>query len=196
MENKALIIFAKKPELGKVKTRLAKDLGETEALLAYERLLKITEDVTEGSWMKKYLFWEGEIPKQSDFFSSGYVYKSQKNGDLGFKMKSAFEEILPLHSQVCIIGTDCPYLDESILKTSFDLLENDSDLVIGPAMDGGYYLLGMRKLHGEVFEGVEWSTDRVFATTVSIAIEKRLTVKELPKLRDIDTIEDYYIWKN
>ncbi|MCW7503238.1 TIGR04282 family arsenosugar biosynthesis glycosyltransferase [Leptospira sp. 1 VSF14] len=195
MESKKLIIFAKQPIQGQVKTRLAKTLGDKTTLDIYKKLLHITEDITTKLNISKTVYWD-QIPNQTNsYFKNGYSFKVQSQGDLGKKMQDAFrEEFGESFKKILIIGTDCPYLTEAIFQDAFLALEN-SDIVIGPAKDGGYYLLGMNELYPSLFEEIPWSTELVFALTIKKSKELNLSVSILPELNDIDTEKDWLEWE-
>ncbi|PXF41596.1 hypothetical protein BWQ96_08683 [Gracilariopsis chorda] len=114
----------------------------------------------------------------------------QRNGDLGARLIAAFENSFKRGAmKVVVIGSDAPDLTESILLNSFALLD-EADVVVGPAVDGGYYLLGLRQMNRKLFTSIPWSTSTVFRDTMAAAESSDLSTKMLPKLRDIDTPED------
>ncbi|WP_322113702.1 TIGR04282 family arsenosugar biosynthesis glycosyltransferase [Leptospira limi] len=178
-----------------MKTRLAKTLGDKTTLDIYKKLLHITEDITTKLNISKTVYWD-QIPIQTNsYFKNGYSFKVQTKGDLGKKMKDAFrEEFEESFNQILIIGTDCPYLTEGIFEDAYNALEN-YDIVIGPAKDGGYYLLGMKEFKASLFEGIPWSTELVFNLTIKKIKELNLTVSILPELNDIDTEKDWLEWE-
>lgn len=187
----AIIVFLRVPEAGKVKTRLARDVGDVKALEIYNQLvqhtvaetLKVTEAV-------KLLFYFPHIDDQDLFLDPSIRKFQQINGDLGDKMSDAFSKALSEYDQAIIIGTDCPYIDSDLLTNALMSLHSH-DIVIGPAEDGGYYLLGMNKLHARLFDQMEWSTDTVFSETLQRAENLELTVQELITLSDIDYASDW-----
>lgn len=186
-----LIIFIKNPVLGKVKTRLAATIGDQRALEIYQQLLEYTLNMVKKVDAEVNLFFSDSIISD-DSASKKFL---QEGKDLGERMNYAFEKILAdHHSRVVIIGTDCAELTSDILQESFTLLDQ-SDLVIGPANDGGYYLLGMKKPSPFLFENIEWSTEKVFEATRKIAENSGLKISILPVLRDIDTEEDLFTLK-
>lgn len=195
MEDRALIIFAKNPRLGKVKTRLAEGLGEILALEVYIELLRTTDDIIRSLPVAKYIYWDGGIPENQNYFSDDCIHRKQVDGDLGLKMAEAFSEVLGKHSLVCIIGTDCPYLSSEILMNAYDHLSDKIDYVIGPALDGGYYLLGLKRVFTELFQDMVWSTDQVYEITTKRGKDLNLSFYNLPKLGDIDDARDYKTWK-
>lgn len=185
-----LMLFVRNPELGKVKTRLAKDLGEEQALSIYLHLLRHTRAITKDMDAAKLVYYAEKVQQHDLWDESIYQKKVQPEGDLGDKMKfafaTAFEEGF---EQVLIIGSDCYQLDQAILEQAFKALEK-YDVVIGPAKDGGYYLLGMKKLHPALFENKNWSTSTVFQDTLQDIREQELTYTLLPELSDVDRAED------
>lgn len=189
-ENK-LIIFVKNEEVGKVKTRLAESIGDRKALQVYQCLLKHTHSVTLPLKVNKEVWYSKEI-EQKDIWSHGhYSKKVQKGSDLGQKMAYAFKTSFQNDtSKVVIIGSDCAEITPEILEKAYDELSR-SDVVIGPARDGGYYLLGMNKFNPQLFEGVEWSTDQVLQTTLETIKQLGLSYSKLHTLNDVDTFEDW-----
>ena len=191
--NNALIIFIKNPLIGKVKTRLAKTVGDDNALEIYRQLLKITRENTEIlRGVTPYLFYSDFI-EQNDEWANGIFKKNVQSGsDLGERMSNAFEKILENHTQVCIIGSDCPTLSVSILEQAFLSLKTNN-FTIGPSTDGGYYLLGIKKgiAFENLFSNVEWSTPSVLETTLKRFEENKGTYALLPILTDIDKEKDW-----
>ncbi|TGM05135.1 TIGR04282 family arsenosugar biosynthesis glycosyltransferase [Leptospira jelokensis] len=195
MPKKTLIIFAKQPKLGQVKTRLAQTIGDSKALEVYEELLDITESVTADLEAEKIVYWD-QIPDSGhSYFQIGYKHSKQSSGDLGTKMANAFQyEFQKSKGKVLIIGTDCPYLKASIFLDAYKALEH-SDFVIGPALDGGYYLLGMNEYLPFVFDGIPWSTDSVLTLTLENIKRNHFKCTLLEELDDIDTIHEWEKWK-
>lgn len=195
MQENHLIIFVKNPVAGKVKTRLAKSIGDEKALEIYEHLLDITRKAAEGVDCTRHLFYSDEI--ESDDWSLDKFNKHLQSGDgLGEKMKNAFHHIFTLGAKrVIIIGSDCPGITSEIVQDAFASLQ-EKDVCIGPAKDGGYYLLGMQKLHNPLFEDKQWSTDSVFEDTIVDLMENRLSYARLPQLSDVDTIYDLHLMKD
>ncbi len=183
-----LIVFIKNPVLGTVKTRLAKTIGDTKALKVYKDLIVKSRVVAEAVIAKRFLFYYKEI-KSDGWSTDNFHKKLQNSGDLGQKMKAAFTEVIEDNSKSVIIGSDCYDLTSDIINEAFEEL-NSNDLVLGPANDGGYYLLGMKKLIPELFEGINWSTELVLKQTLEKADRLQLKVKCLQELIDIDNIED------
>lgn len=196
MGKNKLIIFAKQPELGKVKTRLAVSIGEDQTLKIYKELLEITKNITSTLSVEKIVYWDHLDLVSPLKFEFGDSAKVQAEGDLGFKMKTAFEdEFRSKLGKVVIIGTDCPFLTEEILEKAYLSLDT-TDFVIGPAMDGGYYLLGMREFFPYVFDSIPWSTSNVLPLTLEVIQKNKNTVTLLAELNDIDDINDLKDWKD
>jgi hypothetical protein len=187
---KGLITFIKNPELGKVKTRLAKSIGETNALMVYKQLLLKTKEVTAAVETDRFLFYSNQIDHSDDWSPKYFKKYLQVDGDLGEKMKRAFQQVFAAgNNPVVIIGSDCFDITSEIIESAFKSLDNN-DVVIGPANDGGYYLLGMNKLYPEIFTGIEWSTDSVFERTINQVKQLNKKIYLLPELIDIDELSD------
>lgn len=191
-----LIVFIKNPGLGKVKTRLAKSVGDEQALSIYNRLIDITLRETDRLDCKKDIWFSDSDEVSNSVFVTrkSYAQKVQKGDSLGERMLYAFQQSFQNNfEKVIIIGSDCPELRSFMLEKSFQLLDS-FDLVIGPAQDGGYYLLGMNGFYPEMFSGINWSTSSVLRETVKRANDSDLLFTLLDELNDIDTIEDlnYY----
>ena len=196
MTTPALIIFIKNPEKGKVKTRLAKTVGDDKALAIYKALLAHTRQIALSVAGTRYLFYSHSIPPQDEWSSNDFQKLLQAEGDLGDKMTTAFETVFQQHQPVIIIGSDCASLTSVIIKKAFQQLEKH-DFVIGPAMDGGYYLLGMKQFQYKVFENISWSTETVFQHTIDHITTLNRSYFLLPTLSDIDYEEDWnkYGWE-
>lgn len=189
MKDSALIVFVRKPELGKVKTRLAASIGEQKALLVYKELIKHTKEVTQDFNGDLYLFCAGSL-----LFDLHWNYEEirlQEGIDLGQKMKNAFEYCFSKgYQKVLVIGSDCPQISYQLLNQA-SLRLNETDAVIGPANDGGYYLLGFKDhISPEVFVNMKWSVNSVFEETVKRLQEQQRSISVLDELIDIDVIED------
>lgn len=186
----ALIIFAKNEVVGTVKTRLAATIGNENALQIYKTLLKHSFHTTYALPFSKTVFYSDYVELQDLWHNASYNKKVQRGEDLGEKMKNAFAAVFGEGAQQAVImGTDCPQLNADIIHDAFDALAQ-YDIVIGPAHDGGYYLLAMKTLYPELFSGIPWSTHLVLQQTLQICQQLNLSVYLLPKLTDIDTEED------
>jgi hypothetical protein len=185
------MVFVKNPELGKAKTRLAKSVGDKEALHIYKRLLSYTRGVLAAVDAQKEVWYSSFVGKDDEWDSSKYNKKLQTEGNLGEKMFAAFKEGASLSfDKMVLIGSDCAELGKEHLQKAFDQL-GSNDVVIGPAKDGGYYLIGMRKPHQELFEGIAWSTGSVLEQTMEKAQSLSLNVFLLDPLSDVDELEDW-----
>lgn len=185
----ALIIFAKKPEWGKVKTRLAVSIGNDGALAVYEKLVTYTQQIVLAHEANSVVYYADQTAYQEDGWK-GIRKEHQTVGDLGLRMLTAFRKELVAYSKVCIIGTDCAELTTDHITTAFHQLDY-YDYVLGPANDGGYYLLGMKKPYDALFQGIDWSTSSVLRQTMSIIKSLGQTCYLLPELIDVDTLEDW-----
>ena len=189
----ALIIFVRNPELGKVKTRIAQTAGNEMALSIYKELLQHTRSVVKELACDKFVFYADYISENDLWIDDIFEKRLQFGNDLGQRMMNAFELLFSEgYDSVCIIGSDCISLAKRDIEAAFSILSKH-DLVIGPSTDGGYYLLGMNKLHRLFFEDKIWSTDAVLPVTINNANQLYLTYEMLQTLSDIDTEED---WKN
>lgn len=193
---RAVIVFVKNPELGKVKTRLAKTLGDEQALEIYIKLLHKTRDAIASLSMDCHIFYDQYINPDDLWDNNIFQKQSQlQSPDLGARMSDAFRRILLTYDQAVIIGSDCPLMSSSVIINAFSELK-DSDTCIGPSLDGGYYLLGMNAYHPELFEGITWSQATVFASTIIRMNEKQISHSILDYLPDIDYEADWeqYGW--
>ena len=161
-----LLIFTKNPELGKVKTRLAKSVGDKAALNIYKFLLSHTVSVTKNLEVDKWVYYSEEVPEKDIWPSETFNKRLQRGRNLGEKMENAFQDAFNSnYNRVIIIGSDLLDLTQQDLENSFLELEKN-DVVIGPAEDGGYYLLGMKSLNSDVFKNKAWSTSSVLPETL------------------------------
>ncbi len=190
MNKEAIIIFLKYPELGRSKTRLAASVGNENALKIYITLLDHTRAITENLRADKFLFYdrvsERKMPWREDVFQTAY----QREGNLGERMMDAFDQLFTKgYERILIIGSDCYELNQNIIENAFAALTK-KQVVIGPAKDGGYYLLGFKRMIPELFTDVAWSTNEVLKTTLSVLKELEISYTETPILSDIDTVAD------
>ncbi len=190
MKNRnALIIIAKHPEIGAVKTRI-EGLSDEQRVKLYSKLLNDTmEKLSSISGVDTYIAFAPANTK--DFFSRYKVgLITLSDGDLGIRMHEAFSNIFQRgYEKISLVGADIPDLSESIIIDSFNQL-SDHDLVYGPARDGGYYLIGMSKLIKEVFIAVPWSSPMTLEISMSNAKQAGYSVARITTLSDIDTFED------
>tara|TARA_R110002073_G_scaffold89852_6_gene212505 strand:- start:24482 stop:25090 length:609 start_codon:yes stop_codon:yes gene_type:complete len=188
MSKNLLIIFTRNPELGKVKTRLAKSVGDQTALEIYQFLLNKTKEVTQGLACDKAIFYSEEITQNDIWDRNLYKKYVQFGSDLGGKMESAFKVGFEKnYKKILIIGSDLYDLEASYINEAFEKLDS-SDVVIGPALDGGYYLIGLKKVTPKIFKNKNWGTSSVRKETMKDLEE--VDVHLLPILNDVDIIED------
>jgi uncharacterized protein len=186
-----LIIFTRYPIPGQAKTRLIPALGAAGAAQLQRRMTQQTIATAQQTPHPIQIeFCGGTIEELRSWLGDELGYVAQATGDLGDRMASAFGQGFAAgHDRVVIIGTDCPGIDRTILNQAFTALVSH-DLVLGPAADGGYYLIGLRRPIPELFQSIAWSTDTVCAKTLEIATVLNLTYALLPELSDIDRPED------
>jgi rSAM/selenodomain-associated transferase 1 len=189
MTDNALIVFVKNLIEGCVKTRLAATLGNEGAMDIYKQLLKNTQHTILTFATDKIVFYSDFIEEEI-WGNNVFQNEIQEGTDLGERMKNAFKSSFTVgYEKIVIIGTDCPGINKSILENGFTAL-NNSDIVIGPTVDGGYYLLGMKKEYPFLFENIKWSTDKVLQQTIDLCNKNRLSYFLLPELSDIDEEKD------
>lgn len=168
---------------------MARDLGDNRALAVYHNLLALTREAALGLDAHRWLYYSSYIDESDEWSGDHFSKKQQADGGLGQRMRSAFEEAFDKgYSRVVVIGSDCPEMETGVIREALDaLIEND--VVVGPARDGGYYLLGMSRMV-DLFDEVDWSTEKVYAQTVQKISEKNLSFAELAIRSDLDTIHD------
>ena len=195
MISEKLIVFTRYPEPGITKTRLIPVLGKAGAAnlhrLMAQRTIARALSLQKSRRLSVEIHHTGGSQQQmEDWLGTDLIYQNQIDGDLGARMAAAFQNSFDSGvDKVAIIGTDCPDLKAEILAQAFDEL-SDRDLVLGPAKDGGYYLIGLRRSIPELFDGINWGTSEVFASTRAIAQNLGLNIAVLPILADIDRPED------
>lgn len=185
-----LIIFYRNPELGKVKTRLAATLGNEKALAIYLQLAAYTHQITQRITANTTVYYSHTIEMNDVWPTDEFKKEVQKGELLGERMEEAFRAAFNKdYEKVCVIGTDCLELTTEIIEHAFDALTK-TDVVLGPAKDGGYYLIGMKKLYIDVFVNKHWSTHTVTHDTLLDLERLALSYTLLPLLSDIDVEED------
>ena len=183
-----LIIFTRNPVLGKVKTRLAKTVGDKTALDIYTFLLKKTKEITLDSPCDKVVYYSEKIIKNDIWNCNSFRKEVQSGEDLGAKMKNSFYDAFENnYRKVVLIGSDIYDLESHHINEAFKKLETN-DVVMGPALDGGYYLIGLKKMHPKIFDNKRWGSSTVRKDTLK-NLEK-VDVHLLPILNDVDVIED------
>lgn len=186
-----LAIFARSPELGKVKTRLFPALPADLAVRLHVAMLEDAMGVAMASGVDSTVFWscdgdEAALPQPP----TGIAVRRQRGSDLGARLVAAFDELLAgPGDRAVVIGSDCPDLAPGTIREAFAGLDRH-DLVLGPARDGGYYLVGLRRSAPALFAGVAWGTGRVMAETLERAATAGIEAARLGVLEDIDTPDD------
>ncbi len=194
--DKLLMVFVKNPQRGRVKTRLAKTVGEEKALEIYKVLLDHTFSIAKKGNCDKAVFYSDYIDETDMWNKARFGQFFQEGNDLGERMLNAFKYAFSQqYKSVIIIGSDCLDLNEQIITDAFEILK-ENEVVIGPAKDGGYYLLGMRTLYTELFMNKQWSTENVLLDTLLDINKLDVSVKLLPTLSDIDEEKDLKMYQN
>ncbi len=199
VNNQTLIIFTRYPEPGKTKTRMIPALGAEGAANLQRKMsehtLKTARKWQQISGGKIVIhFAGGNMSLMSDWLGKDLKYYPQVAGDLGSRMKHAFNQAFDNSAEkVVTIGIDCPDINLALLNQAFSTL-SEQDLVLGKAEDGGYYLIGLNHLIPELFHDINWGTSQVLAQTQNIANNLNLSTTYLSTLRDVDRPEDLCIW--
>jgi uncharacterized protein len=187
----AIIIFVRNPVSGKVKTRLAKTIGDDKALLIYQLLLEHTRQVTGNLHCDKFVYYSDHIDENDDWKNSLYKKRLQSAGDLGERMANAFETLFTSgYQRLVIIGSDCLDLNSDLINEAFNRL-SEVNVVFGPSTDGGYYLLGLKVPYPPgLFENKSWSTDTVLPDSLKTLEATGTSYQLLIPLNDIDEESD------
>ena len=167
-----LVIFVKAPQLGRVKTRLAKDIGNVAAWRFYKHTVRgLLKRLGQGKWTVTICLSPDHY--KGDFFNGGFNIIAQGGGDLGQRMQRVFDQMDT--GKVVLIGGDIPTIEKHHINKAFRALKKH-DSVFGPAQDGGYWLVGMRRSRARIapFEGVRWSSEHALKDTIAniASIEK------------------------
>ncbi len=181
------------PEPGRVKTRIAKDAGAEYAAEAYRRIASrvLLNTRPSAAEFGRIIFYTPES-RERDFraWLPGERLVAQEGRDVGERMSSAIRRLLSEGAPAAVIaGADIPELNAEIVRSAFSKL-GSADIVLGPAVDGGYYLIGMKSPHDEVFQNISWSTGRVFRQTVLAIGKLKLRYDTVRTLSDVDTLAD------
>jgi uncharacterized protein len=188
-----IIVFARYPEAGRCKTRLAAALGAEAALAIYRALLDHTLAVVRQCPGRKILCVDPpeHACDGSDWAPGMDLYLPQASGDLGKRLSQAVEERFDAGAgRMLLMGCDCPQISKDSVISSLSALE-DHDVVLGPAKDGGYYLLGLKGRYPFLFEDIPWSTGGVLEKTLNILKIHSLSYLLRNTLSDVDTLDDY-----
>ena len=163
MNKNLLIVFVKNIILGKVKTRLAKSIGDAGAFKIYSELVQVTEHATNNIQTDKHIYFSDVIIPSKWQQDQKSV---QEGANLGERMKNAFRDGFEKgYENIVLIGSDLPNISKEIIDTGFDRLQ-ENEIVFGPAEDGGYYLIGMTKMNASIFENKPWSTSELLEITL------------------------------
>jgi uncharacterized protein len=187
MTEELIIVFVKNITLGKVKTRLAKTIGNQAALEVYTELVKVTENALQHITTNKRICFSETIEENAWL---NYQKETQIGIDLGERMKNAFNKgFQDGYKRIVLIGSDLPNITENNLQDALSILKT-KQTVFGPALDGGYYLIGQSKPNDFIFENKPWSQPELLETTLSELNKNNVTYSLLETLNDIDTFQD------
>jgi rSAM/selenodomain-associated transferase 1 len=192
---RAVLVFVRAPQPGRVKTRLAAAIGDPAALAVYRRLAghtlaEVRALAADGVEVRVHYAPADAGDEMRAWLGDGPLYLPQADGDLGARMKDAFARAFGDGAErVVIVGSDLPEVSAALLRRAFELLDAHP-AVIGPASDGGYYLLGLRGMADGIFDGMEWSTPHVLRTTVERFGAAGVRPAALEVLADVDTVDD------
>ena len=194
-----LLLMTKAPDPGEVKTRLIPLLGEDAAAALYAQLLHDCLGMCTAAALSPVDIWCSPSSDHPFFQRCKERYRvtlqTQPPGGLGQRMSEAIRSTLAAADYVVVIGADCPGLCPADLVAAFDALNSAADVVIGPAEDGGYYLIGMRHHHASLFTDIPWSTPAVLTVTEERIRRQNLRLHTLPLRKDLDTPEDYAVYR-
>lgn len=189
----ALLVFLKLPVAGAVKTRLAKHVGDAKACAIYRTLVsRQLEQLPQGWPVRIYYTGQGgEAQVRAWIHQDDFHYVPQINGDLGARLHCAFEETFQAgYSSAIAIGGDCPYLTADTIRGAA-LRMQEADVIFGPALDGGYYLIGMKQLFCECFDAIPWGQDDVLNVSLGKLKDSGVSMKLLEKLEDVDDVASW-----
>jgi len=193
----ALVIFAREPVTGEVKTRMLTTFSKAQVTRLYKAFVRdVLQTAKAVGCQQKFIYVAGKNSRRSFLtqFQRYFILKEQKGGDLGERMHQAFVDCSHSHfTATIIIGTDCLSLTERDIRLAFEKLAQ-YDCVIGPADDGGYYLLGLRRPTAKLFKNMPWGSRLVFKETLKRVEELKKSVYILEKRGDLDTAEDLNKW--
>lgn len=189
-----LIVFMRWPKAGVTKTRLIPALGAEGASELHRRMAEHTVAVAREFCASRratlsVCFTGAGVDMMQSWLGDGILFEPQSSGDLGDRLLQAFEAHCPSSDYVLVIGTDCPALSPDILEQAAVSLESH-DVALGPARDGGYYLIGLKGAHASLFAGITWGGGDVYRDTLTAAVAAGLSVAKLPELSDVDRPED------
>jgi hypothetical protein len=190
-----LLIFCKAPVAGQVKTRLQPALSAAQAVAAHIELTRFTLDRAFRQPLCDVRLYCAPDPEHMFFQQCAANYPltlhRQNGAGLGERMQAAFADALQIYRHVVLIGCDCPSLTVENLRQAFAALIDGADLVLGPAEDGGYVLIGMSRAQADLFVNMPWGSNAVMAETRLRVTESGLKLHELAEQWDVDTVEDW-----
>ncbi|HWI58256.1 MAG TPA: TIGR04282 family arsenosugar biosynthesis glycosyltransferase, partial [Bacillota bacterium] len=197
MPSERLVVFVRAPRPGQVKTRLAQALGERAACAAYRELVQtVLGNLSALPDVELHYTPADAAGEIQSWLRPGWSLHPQVPGDLGRRLQAAFQTIFQQGAQrVVVVGSDCPAVTTQDVATAWAALDS-ADVVLGPACDGGYWLIGLRQAQPALFERVPWGTPAVFQETLERARGAKLTITRLRKLSDVDTLADWEAFLN
>lgn len=189
-------VFLKYPVPGQVKTRLAGVIGNDAAAAGYREMAELVLVRTAAGEAYRRILFITPQERIQDFvrWLPDETFLPQRGDDLGMRMADAIGQLLAQGDCAVLIGSDVPDISTAVIMQAFEALMSH-DVIIGPAEDGGYYLIGMKQAHTGLFDGIPWSTPEVLPATLGKIAMLGLSYALLPELADIDTIEDYQKWQ-
>jgi len=190
MKKTAIIIFIKNPDLGRVKKRIAKTVGDEKALGVYKEMLEHTRLITKSLSTDKYLFYDKAIDRDDEWPNEIYDKQLQSGVYMSNRIHNAFKKIFAKgYEHAVIIGSDCLELDERIIRLAFRQLEH-FDYVLGPTKDGGFYLIGMNEFNADIFKVQGWGTHSLYSEVTKTIHNLHETCFVLSELSGIVTVDD------
>ena len=195
-----LIVYAKRPLPGHAKTRLGAAIGAEQAAGVYARLLyTYLLDLLRADLTDTQIILSVACPADVPFFAAAFpelAVRPQVGGDLGQRMAASFAQAFAQGADAVVLtGSDVPDLDAHLVQAAFDALET-APVAVGPATDGGYYLIGLRAPGAPLFDGIEWGTDRVLAQTEALIQARGISAVYLPEQFDVDTTDELLRFRN
>lgn len=191
-DEERLIVFLKAPRPGTVKTRLARALGPEVACDAYRRLVAtLLNQLAELPGVELCYSPDDALEEVRPWLREGWRSAPQRDGDLGERLRRAFDRTFAEGAErIVVVGSDCPTVIPSDIHAAWNGLHTH-DVVLGPAIDGGYWLIGLRRPQPELFRDIPWGESTVLRRTVERARRSGLSLELLREQRDIDTVDDW-----
>lgn len=201
MTSEHLLILTRYPEIGQVKTRLIPALGAEGATALHQQMVEHTFNQARSLCLQRLqmqvtVLYAGEVEPVmvAEWLGAEFLAHPQALGDLGDRLVQGFDRAFTAGAQkVLAIGTDCPGLNASLLEQALVALDHQ-DVVLGPALDGGYYLIGLRSQQPQLFQGITWGTGSVLEETLAAIQVQHLNYSCLTPLADVDRPEDLPVW--